>query len=81
MSETRTYKTSSTRLEAIAAQMKEHGFQFDPAQPQGSAAAQGFEFGWQIAPDQDSVAITLTKHPWAMGGLFWKQIDKYLYNA
>jgi hypothetical protein len=81
MSETRTYQTSPKQLEAIAAQMKQHGFEFNPAQPQGSATAQGFGFSWNIAPSQDSVAITLQSHPWAMGGLFWKQIDSYLHSS
>lgn len=84
MSETRTYSVTQSQIETIAAQMKEHGFNLDPNSATGSASAQGFEFAWTRTgtpdPNVGNIAITLNKHPWAMGGLFWKQIDSYLHT-
>lgn len=80
MSETRTYPVTQPQIEAIAAKLQAHGFTVDPHQAEGSAAAQGFQFSWirQGSPDPNkgTIAITLTKHPFAMGSLFWSQIEK-----
>jgi hypothetical protein len=85
MSETRTYPVTQPQIETIAAKLKEHGFNLDPHAATGAASAQGFEFVWTRTgtddPTRGTIAITLNKHPFAMGGLFWNQIDKELRQA